>query len=125
MAGQNPWRTSASNNHSVDVILAVFTQNVCANNTGELRDVNKGDGTNNHPDERLGVGWVPKHHDGNRCQRDSWDGHDDVHDAHDELIHALARNGSDGTQNDSNSERNTGRSQTNQQRVAAAVEQAR
>src|SRR5699024_9376053 len=51
VAGQNPWRTCTGDNHSVDIVLAVFTQHVRADNTSELRDVNKGDGTNNHPNE--------------------------------------------------------------------------
>ena len=51
VAGQNPWRTCTGDNHSVDVVLAVFTQHVRADNTGELWDVHKGDGTNNHPNE--------------------------------------------------------------------------
>ena len=51
VAGQNPWRTCTGDNHSVDIVLAVFTQHVRADNTGELWDVHKGDGTNNHPNE--------------------------------------------------------------------------
>src|SRR5699024_418788 len=113
VAGQNPWCASTSDNHRVDVILAVFTQHICANNTGELRNIDEGNRSDDDPNEGFRVRWVSEYHDGHRSQCDGGNRHDDIHDAHDQFIHAFTRNGCNRAQDNCDGQGDTCGCQTN------------
>ena len=91
MLDKNPRSTGTRDDDCAHVVVAILTHYVGSHDTRNLRDVEEADCKN----ER---GQILAEHDDERCsQGDAGEGHDDVHDAHDDLRDPLARHGGNRT----------------------------
>ena len=116
---EDPRCTSTGDDHCTHVVFTVCGHHVCANNTCQLRDVDKGDREDDHHHKpelitRLGKRTAE---DQNRNSRhcDTGDRHDDVQDTHDGFGDGLARHGCDRTNDCTEEEGNDGRGDTDEQ----------
>ena len=76
MFDENPRGAGARHDDGAHVVLTVLAYDVCSNNAGDLRDVEKAD----REDER---GNRRSEGENERCgEGDTWERHDDVADAH-------------------------------------------
>ena len=119
MLDEDPRCTSTGDDHCTHVVFTVCGHHVCANNTCQLRDVDKGDREDDHHHKpelitRLGKRTAE---DQNRYSRhcNTGDRHDDVQDTHDGFGDGLARHGCDRTDDCTEEEGNDGRGDTDEQ----------
>ena len=119
MLHQNPRRLCTGNNGGTHVILSVLAYDIRAHHAGNLRRVQNGNCHNKRQDRR-------PHNNNHGCsQRDTGEGHDNVHNAHDDLGNPGARNSSNSTNNGSQHQRKRRRTQADGQRVASTKHNAR
>ena len=119
VAHQDVQAGGAEHLFGADVVLAPLGHDVGADHAGQLRDVDDGNG---HDDHRDGVAQGCQQH---RCQRDAGEGHDDIHDAHDRFADPLGGGRGDRAKHRSHGDGQGHGAQPNHQRGACAVEQAR
>ena len=116
---KDPRSTGTRDNDCAHVVVTILAHHVGPHDTRNLRDVEEADGKN----ER---GQVLAEHDDERCcQGDAGEGHDDVHDAHDDLRDPLARHGGNRTDDGTHDKGERGGTQADDERSAGTNHHAR
>ena len=119
MLYKNPRSTGTRNDDCAHVVVAILAHHVGPHDTRNLRDVEEADGKNKR-------GQILAEHDDERCsQGDAGEGHDDVHDAHDDLRDPLARHSGNRTDDRSHDKGERSGAQTDDERGAGTNHHAR